>query len=88
MNLPLEPKLNKDSAKFLESTDRKTKEAIKAHILQLVSDPFSFPLSKPLKRRTERCCRVGSYRILFTVEEEQNVLLVVKIGHRKDVYDE
>lgn len=30
--------------------------------------------------------RVGNYRIIYTVEEDVLVVLVVKIGHRKDVY--
>lgn len=30
--------------------------------------------------------RVGDYRIVYRVEEEQLVVLVVRLGHRKDVY--
>lgn len=86
MTLPLEAKLTKDAAKFLESLERKTREAIKAHLALLVNAPFDFPLSKPLKGRPERCCRVGNYRILFLVDEEARVLLVVQIGDRKNVY--
>ena len=32
--------------------------------------------------------RVGTYRVVFTIEDEQLVVLVVKIGHRRDVYRE
>lgn len=86
MTLPLEAKLTKDAAKFLESLERKTREAIKSHLTLLVNAPFDFPLSKPLRGRPERSCRVGDYRILFLVDEGSSVLLVVQIGHRKSVY--
>ena len=30
--------------------------------------------------------RSGHYRIIYTIEEERLVIVIVKIGHRKDVY--
>lgn len=32
--------------------------------------------------------RVGTYRIIYTIKDDRLVVLVVKIGHRRDVYDE
>ena len=32
--------------------------------------------------------RVGDYRVIYLVEGKQLVILVVKIGDRKDVYDD
>ena len=85
--MALEVKLLKQPKEFLERTERKTKEAILNHFAQLAAAPFAFPLSKPLKGRSERCCRVGNYRILFLVEEQKAVLLIVTIGNRRDVYN-
>lgn len=30
--------------------------------------------------------RVGSYRVLYTIEDDRLTVVVVRIGHRKDVY--
>lgn len=30
--------------------------------------------------------RTHQYRILYTIHQEKTIILVVKIGHRKDVY--
>jgi mRNA interferase RelE/StbE len=30
--------------------------------------------------------RVGTYRVIYSVEEERLLVLVLKLGHRKDVY--
>lgn len=30
--------------------------------------------------------RVGDYRILYTVEHQQLIVLVLTIGHRRDIY--
>ena len=30
--------------------------------------------------------RTGDYRIIYEVQEEVLVILIVKVGHRKDIY--
>ncbi len=30
--------------------------------------------------------RIGSYRVIYQIEDDRLLVLVVKIGHRKDVY--
>jgi mRNA interferase RelE/StbE len=30
--------------------------------------------------------RVGAYRVLYTIDDEQRVIEVVAVGHRRDVY--
>lgn len=83
-NTPLQIKLERDAAKYLEDLDQTTKKRIKDKLQELSLDPFNIRTSKPLKQSTKRCARVGSYRILFAVEED--VLLVAAIGPRGQIY--
>ncbi|VXD24418.1 Genome sequencing data, contig C225 (fragment) [Planktothrix serta PCC 8927] len=41
---------------------------------------------KPLKGRNDWCLRVGDYRVIFIIDNENKVYFVTKIGSRGDVY--
>ena len=41
---------------------------------------------RKLKGRPEYRLRVGDYRILILVDREKLILLVVDVGHRKNIY--
>lgn len=45
-------------------------------------------MSKPLRYELEglRSARRGDYRVLFTLDSDTRVLLVVRIAHRADAY--
>lgn len=45
-------------------------------------------MSKPARYELEglRSARRGDYRVLFTLDDETHVLLVVRISHRADAY--
>ena len=67
-----------------KSAKRQIRRAIAA---KLTAHPFEF--GKPLRYslRGARRLRVGDYRIIYRIEPS-NVVLVVKIGHRREVYEE
>lgn len=31
--------------------------------------------------------RVGDYRIIYAIEEDRLIILIVELGHRKDIYN-
>jgi mRNA interferase RelE/StbE len=64
-----------------------TKEWIKRAVeTKLTLDPVRF--GKPLRYSLYhlRCLRVGDYRVLYSLSYEENVVRIVSIGHRKDIY--
>lgn len=58
---------------------------IVAKIQKLADDPFPINAVR-LKGRDEWRIRQGDYRILYIVEEEIVTVIVVKVGHRREVY--
>lgn len=64
------------------------KQSIKKAIEErLTVDPISF--GKPLQFSLKgfRRLRVGNYRIVYRVDDEQKIVIVVIIDHRKIVYE-
>ena len=54
---------------------------------KLTLNPIEF--GKPLQYSLNglRRLRVHDYRVVFKIEEEEKTVLMVKIGHRKEVYE-
>ena len=64
---------------------QKDAERILATIHSLMEDPRP-AWSKKLVGEELYRIRVGMYRVIYEVEDDVLVVLVVKVGHRKDVY--
>ena len=63
------------------------KNIIKDAIEQrLMVDPIGF--GKPLRYslKGHRRLRVGDYRVVYRIDPKNNIVIVVAIKHRKDVY--
>jgi mRNA interferase RelE/StbE len=58
---------------------------IKQAISQLADTPRP-PSSKKLKGRDALRIRVGDYRVIYQVKDKQLLVLVVEVGHRREVY--
>jgi len=71
--------------KQLKKLDKKQAERILIKVYLLGDDPYSLA-SKSLTGRDDRSLRIGDYRVIYDVESDQLIVLVLNVGHRKEVY--
>ncbi len=74
----------KAALKFLEKQDKTQRLRLYKAIYKL---PFGTDIKK-LKGTDMFRLRVGDYRILYTVESDRYVVLVIDIGNRGQIYNQ
>jgi mRNA interferase RelE/StbE len=75
----------RSAQKQLARIDQQDQSRIVTAIREL-ADNRSPPGSKKLSGRPAWRIRVGSYRVIYEVHDDRLLVLVITIGHRKDVY--
>jgi mRNA interferase RelE/StbE len=72
--------------KALRKIDPNDRKRIQGAIALLGEDPRP-PGAKALQGRAGLRVRVGDYRIVYTIDDGVLLIVVVTVGHRRDVYD-
>lgn len=70
----------------LKKLDRQDQARIRGAIALLAVEPRP-PGAKALRGREGLRIRIGNYRIIYTVENSRLLVVVVTLGHRRDVYE-
>lgn len=73
------------AAKELESVPSKDRRRVATRIKALGSNPLP-PGCERLSVLERYRVRQGNYRVLYEIQDDVLVVLVVKVGHRKDVH--
>ena len=71
--------------KDLKKIDKKEVRKILTSIEKLAEEPRPTG-SKKLTNEELFRVRIGNYRVIYEIHDNRLVVLVVKIGHRKDIY--
>ncbi|MGH3425480.1 MAG: type II toxin-antitoxin system RelE family toxin [Nocardioidaceae bacterium] len=74
------------AARALRKLDPQVARRVQGAIALLAQDPRP-PGARALQGRPGLRVRVGDYRILYTVDDGVLTVVVVQLGHRRDVYD-
>jgi len=69
----------------LRKLDPAVRFRMQGAIALLADDPRP-PASRPLRGRPGYRVRVGDYRIIYTVADDVLLIVVVTLGHRREVY--
>ncbi len=75
------------AAKEIEAVGQKEdRQRIVTRIRSLARDPRPLGSEKLSGRGDLYRLRVGRYRVVYTVGDDELVVLIVRVGHRKNVY--
>ncbi|HLQ45985.1 MAG TPA: type II toxin-antitoxin system RelE/ParE family toxin [Planctomycetaceae bacterium] len=78
-------RLKRSAEKELDHLPAPVFDRIAEAILQLEADPR--PQGSRKLRGTEGYrVRVGSYRILYTIDDDTRSVEIIAVGHRRDIY--
>ena len=78
--------LSSTAFKALKKIPKKDLQRILKIITQFETDPFPCGSIKLVGEEDAYRVRAGDYRIIYEVHNNVLVVLVLKIGHRKEVY--
>lgn len=78
--------LHPKAAKELQGLDEPLRSRVKESLMELRTTPIQ--VGKLLKGSKYWSLRVGDYRVIFQISEDERKVVVLFIGHRSDVYDD
>lgn len=78
--------LSKNAAKQLDKIPYHIAEPILEAIDQLKENPRPNGFKK-LKGRDAYRIRIGNYRVIYDIVDQQLIIDLIAVGHRKDIYD-
>jgi mRNA interferase RelE/StbE len=74
------------AVRALRKIDLDMRGRVQGAIALLAQDPRP-PAARALQGRPGLRVRVGDYRIIYTVSDDVLLVVVVTVGHRRDVYN-
>jgi len=79
-------KIKESALKVLRKVERKKRVRIWTAISALAEEPRAVGCVKMSGLDNFWRIRVGEWRIIYQIRDEELVVLVIRIGHRRDVY--
>lgn len=78
--------LKKTAEKDLDKINEPYISTIINEIEHLDSNPRNEKVKKLVNRENEYRMKVGSYRVLFYIDDDEKVIKIARVLHRKDAY--
>lgn len=78
--------IHRKALKSLADINKKDQNRIREAIDSLESDSHPFGVRKIVGSDSMYRIRIGNYRVVYEVQNQQLSILVVDIGHRREVY--
>ncbi len=74
------------AARQLRKVDPQSRRRIQAALELLSADPRPPAATRLVGSSNEWRVRTGEYRIIYEIHDDRLVVLVLRVGHRRDVY--
>lgn len=76
------------AVKQLKKLSTDIRERINKKILDLAKNPRSSGVVKLENTDNKYRIRVGNYRVLYEIKDDVLIIKVIRVGHRRDVYQD
>ncbi len=86
LRLTYEVKIKPKALKQLKKIPKEVTERILKKVVFIKDTPQSF--MKKLESKDIWSLRVGDYRVLIDIYEDKRVIEIIKVGHRKEIYED
>ncbi|MFN3852537.1 MAG: type II toxin-antitoxin system RelE family toxin [Spirosomataceae bacterium] len=80
-------RIEQTAEKQLSKLPKSELERLKVAVLSLADNPRPFGYKKLKGRSNAYRVRVGNYRIIYEINDGILLVLVIAIGHRKEIYE-
>jgi mRNA interferase RelE/StbE len=78
--------LTKAAKRDLGHLDRMLQQSLARHLQTLIANPRPSGVAKLRGTENEWRIRVGDYRIIYEIDDNKNVVTILRIRHRREVY--
>jgi len=84
--MPYKLEFTESARRELRALDRQLQRRISTKVNELCDQPFPSGVKKLQGLQDHFRIRVGDYRVIYRVDGHRVVVVIVQIGHRRDVY--
>jgi mRNA interferase RelE/StbE len=85
--LPYRIEVAKQARNYIEKLDKPSKERFRIRLDEISQDPWGESKQLVNINPPARSCRVGNWRIVFSIDDENRVIIIAKVMPRGQVYD-
>jgi len=78
--------LHPQAAKALQKLDEQNRARIKKTLSEVAEDPYT--CGEPIHPSDFWKTRTGDYRAIYQIDNNKKEVIVLFIGHRKNIYDD
>ncbi|HCU00505.1 TPA: hypothetical protein DIC20_02245 [Candidatus Dependentiae bacterium] len=77
---------SKRAKKNLDKIDKKDANTVLRKVNLLVTKEDMVDVKKIVDKKNLYRLRSGQYRVIYTIYEQEVIILVIDVGHRKEIY--